>query len=600
MDIEQMKAAVNRGTLRLEDAGLEALPDDLTPLADVKVLDLSGNRLAALPDSLGALSGLRTLILTDNALTALPDVFDRLPALERLDVRRNKLADLPPSLAACAKLKTLRMAANKLSAVPDVLWHLGALKEVDGVKGYPNGHRKAAFDAFFEAVHRAELSPETRARLFAVWHGGAVADAPLVDLFAAMAIPHDGLRTAAHAAILARGGYAERPVAAGSKVVIVGNTHSKRTDLKARLQAVDAAYGTQIDADTTHVLVGERPKSWDGVDRPGLVFCGESDLIATLDALDTPYLVEEARESPEAAQDVAEMLESPDRDTVAMALELLSAGGVPEGVQTALFYVACGLGDKALGAKARKLLKVHGSAKVQKAVASRSKLFSTGDKAEKKTEAALLDYRHIAPELDWPRIALLIKRDHGVGLRFALDHGDEPTRMRALGLMVQDGTLDLFSHYAGYMPSYYNDYAYYDSETLPPEVYRFTELRGLVLQGCRLEALPPGISALAHLEVLDLRGNFLEALPDDLGDLARLRVLHLGNNRFDVFPSAVVSRLTSLEELTFVGNRGETPQERPAILRVPDEVRAALPGCRIEDGVHRWQESLERYHWEKA
>lgn len=321
--------------------------------------------------------------------------------------------------------------------------------------------------------------------------------------------------------------------------------------------------------------------------------------MATLDALDTPYLVEEAAESPEAAADVAEMLASPDRDTVAMGLELVTAGGVPAGVLTALFYVARGLGDKKLGAKARKLLKVHGSKQVQEAVADRSKLFSVGDKAESKTAMSLTACKRMAPELDWARMALWIKRDHGVGLRFAVMAGDAAIRREALSRMIDDGTMDLYTHYSGYMPSFYNSYAFHQSQALPVEAFAFPEITAMDLRGCRGDTLPAAIGDLRNLRTLDLQGNFFETLPAEMASLTRLETLHLGNNRFDVFPTAVVTQLTGLKRLTFIGNRGETTNDRPKILTVPDEVRAALPGCVIEDGMHPWQESLEQYHWPK-
>lgn len=599
--IEDMQARLNRGTLRLSGQGLTALPDDLSPLAaKLRVLDLADNALTALPESLGTLTGLRTLILLDNDLAALPDAFAELSELRILDLRRNKLKGLPPSLNHCAGLTTLRLASNKLKAVPEVVWHAGGLKTVDGLKGYPNGWRKRAFEAFYAAVHRLDRPPAVKARMFDLFRGRPDRSTPMPELFESLTVPHDALRSAARDEILRRGGYAARPVKAGDGVAVLGRIHGKRTDLKERLKGVDIHYGTQVGPKTTHVVVGDNPKAWDGVERPGLVFCAESALMETLDALDTPYLIEEAEESPEAAADVAEMLTSPDRDTVAMGLELVSAGGMPDAVQTALFYVAKGLGDKKLGAKARKILKVHGSPKVRKAVAQRSKLFSTGEKAESKTASALGDYRRLAPELDWPRMALWIKRDHGVGLRFAALAGDEAIRREAFSRMITDGVLDLYTHFSGYMPSFYNHYAWHEAQPLPVEAFGFPEITGMDLRGCRAEALRAGIGDLRNLRTLDLRGNFLSTLPTAMGALTGLEVLHLGNNRFDAFPSAVVKRLTGLKRLTFVGNRGPSATERPAILTVPDEVRAALPDCAIEDGLHRWQESLKEYYWDKA
>lgn len=601
MTIEALRAALRGKKLTLKDAGLTALPDDLTPLARVEHLDLTDNPLAALPQAIADLPSLRTLTLVGCGLTALPDVFDRLPHLTTLDLRRNKLRALPPSLARAPALTTLRLASNRFDDVPDLFWHTGRLTAFDGIKGYANGAARQSFEAFYRAIHQVDRPPAARARAFALFRGKPDATTPTHELLEALTFPHEAMREAARDELLRRGDHATAPIGPGSRVAVLGTIHGRRTDLKARLATIGAGYATAVDDTTTHVVLGNNPKTWDGADRPGLVYCTETQLVTDLDAHDTPYLVEEAQHSPDAARDVADMLQSPDRDTVAMALELLKAGGVPPGVITALFYVGKAMGDKTLGNAARALLKIHGSDPIQRAVAARDKLFSVGDKAEKKTATALALYARMAPELDVTTLALLIKRDHGVGLRYVLDTKPpgSDARRRALRMMVTDGTLDLYTHYAGYLPDYYNDYAHYDPERLPPELYDFTELTGLDLHGCRIAALPEGIAALRNLRVLDLRGNFLTALPADFGALTQLEELHLGNNRFDAFPTEQIVRLQSLRRLSFIGNRGPTPKDRPALLHVPDAVRQALPDCVIEDGIEQRRQHHLQYYWDQ-
>ena len=598
--IDEMQALLSRGRLDLRGRGLTALPDDLSPLAEeLRVLELGENALTALPASLGSLRRLLRLVVSDNALTALPDAFGDMAELKVLDVRRNKLREMPPSLAACTALERLRMASNKLRGVPDVLWHAGGLIEFDGIKGYPNGARKQAFTRFYSTVHRVDRAPSIRARAFELFSGAPDASAPIAQLFETLTIPHDDVRRGALAEIHRRSADA-RALAAGDRVVILGKTHGKRSDFKARLAALDIGYGVKLDARTTHVVVGPNPKKWDGVERAGLIFLSETGLVEALDALDTPYLVEEAAESPDAAADVAEMLSSPDRDTVAMGIELVSAGGMPDGVQTALFYVAKGLGDKKLGAKARKILKVQGSAGVKAAIAERAKLFSRGDRVEVKTADALHRYRRMAPELDWGRMALWIKRDHGVGLRFALAAGDAAVRRQAIEMMIEGGTLSMPRHFAGHTPSFYNVYAHHSAVTMPAEVMHFTELTTLDLRNCCFGALLPSIGAMQNLTTLDLRGNLLTELPETLGQLRGLQTLHLGNNLFEQFPSAVVKRLSGLKTLTFVGNRGADARTPPAVVTIPDDVKAALPGCDVRDGLDPHQKSALEWYWTDA
>src|ERR1044072_4851448 len=70
---------------------LDALPSSLGHLANLHLLDLTGNRLAALPEMLASLLGLKRLSLDGNTLTALPDWIGSLGALEELHLDNNEL-----------------------------------------------------------------------------------------------------------------------------------------------------------------------------------------------------------------------------------------------------------------------------------------------------------------------------------------------------------------------------------------------------------------------------------------------------------------------------------------------------------------------------
>ncbi|GLD97815.1 hypothetical protein PINS_up006512 [Pythium insidiosum] len=60
---------------------------------------------------------------------------------------------------------------------------------------------------------------------------------------------------------------------------------------------------------------------------------------------------------------------------------------------------------------------------------------------------------------------------------------------------------------------------------------------------------------LASLRVLLLRQNALIQLPSTFGDLVRLENLALSGNRIDVFPQAVLNKLSTLKSLTYAENR---------------------------------------------
>jgi hypothetical protein len=93
------------------------LPADVADvLAELRGLDLSGNRLTAVPAWLGQLDSLEQLDLSGNRITALDGLrwLSRLSALELSD---NRLRTLPDGWAAGGRLRWLSLAGNRLTSL---------------------------------------------------------------------------------------------------------------------------------------------------------------------------------------------------------------------------------------------------------------------------------------------------------------------------------------------------------------------------------------------------------------------------------------------------------------------------------------------------
>ena len=101
---------------------------DNDELSNIRMLDLSGNRLTSLPDSISRLANLQSLDLSDNQLTSLPDSISRLANLQILDLDHNKLTSLPDSIARLADLQILYLDGNKLTSLPDSVAQLTKLR----------------------------------------------------------------------------------------------------------------------------------------------------------------------------------------------------------------------------------------------------------------------------------------------------------------------------------------------------------------------------------------------------------------------------------------------------------------------------------------
>lgn len=81
------------------------------------------------PDSIGLVANLKTLDLCGNRLTILPNSTGSLTNLTRLDLCGNRLSSLSISLGSLTKLKHLDISCNKLDEIPfelvPVIEHLG-------------------------------------------------------------------------------------------------------------------------------------------------------------------------------------------------------------------------------------------------------------------------------------------------------------------------------------------------------------------------------------------------------------------------------------------------------------------------------------------
>lgn len=115
--------ALHLGPDRYATAGYEIaeLPETISDLDALRVLDLHSNQLAELPAEIGQLGNLVELRLFRNQLADLPLEIGRLHNLEILVLGGNQLAELPPTLGDLRRLDTLHVNDNPLTALPEGL-----------------------------------------------------------------------------------------------------------------------------------------------------------------------------------------------------------------------------------------------------------------------------------------------------------------------------------------------------------------------------------------------------------------------------------------------------------------------------------------------
>jgi Leucine-rich repeat (LRR) protein len=120
--------------LSFKNDHLTNLPDGISKLKRLKILDLSGNDFKVLPQSLSMLENLQELYLNDEKkmdVTKSLFVIKDLPSLRILHLENDHLKSIPKNLVYFKNLDTLYLNNNRLKQAPIELKELRRLKYVD-------------------------------------------------------------------------------------------------------------------------------------------------------------------------------------------------------------------------------------------------------------------------------------------------------------------------------------------------------------------------------------------------------------------------------------------------------------------------------------
>ncbi|HMQ86859.1 MAG TPA: hypothetical protein PKB07_04715 [Flavilitoribacter sp.] len=158
-------------------------------------------------------------------------------------------------------------------------------------------------------------------------------------------------------------------------------------------------------------------------------------------------------------------------------------------------------------------------------------------------------------------------------LRF-LDLSDNPLGRLpdSLGQLTQLTTLDLSGIGLSELPPFIRNLTNLESLDLSknhladlPDIWDFTRLYDLHLNGNDLIYLPDSIGKLAQLSILDLSGNRLKGLPETIGRLSNLSDLDLSDNDLERLPESM-GRLSELVNLNLSENDHFDQASLPGIL----------------------------------
>ena len=125
---------VNLEFLSFKNDHLEEIPQEISLLKKLKVLDLSGNDFTTLPKSFSELYNLEELFLNDEKkfnLNANIDIISFLPRLKILHLENDSLLKLPKNIFKLNHLEKLFLNSNSFSEIPDELRSLNHLQYLD-------------------------------------------------------------------------------------------------------------------------------------------------------------------------------------------------------------------------------------------------------------------------------------------------------------------------------------------------------------------------------------------------------------------------------------------------------------------------------------
>ncbi|QJY36935.1 GTP-binding protein [Vibrio europaeus] len=131
LDLKEIFSITTISYLILVDCKISALPDSISNLIDIYMLDLSFNNIVGLPDGITKLSNLSDLRLTGNKLSSLPFDFGELNELVWCYLDDNRLEYLPDSIGKLKIIDRLDLSENKIRELPDSFGNLDSLVELD-------------------------------------------------------------------------------------------------------------------------------------------------------------------------------------------------------------------------------------------------------------------------------------------------------------------------------------------------------------------------------------------------------------------------------------------------------------------------------------
>ncbi|OGY28390.1 MAG: hypothetical protein A3F33_03775 [Candidatus Woykebacteria bacterium RIFCSPHIGHO2_12_FULL_43_10] len=119
LELWTLKNSLNIEHLRLNSNGLQETPKEIFGFRNLRILDLSNNKIQTISAAETKLPFLKEVYLSHNELTEIPLDFLKNTSVSVLDLSSNKINNLPIQVSELASLRKLNLSDNQIPYLPD-------------------------------------------------------------------------------------------------------------------------------------------------------------------------------------------------------------------------------------------------------------------------------------------------------------------------------------------------------------------------------------------------------------------------------------------------------------------------------------------------
>lgn len=488
--------------------------DALGQLPQLKSLNLNYalQNFKTLPAALGNLKNLVELHLTGNQLRSLPNSMSQLQQLERLYCDANDFDYFPTIITTLPRLKYLQISACALQDLPYATLHLQHIQEV---KFMAKSHKKTpyifAFERLLKTIRMYNI-PTVQQRFYLEIIRG---DHRIVDLDqdALLQLLNCNIPTYIHQALNAlearlcqSSPTVQHLPKAGDKLIVRGKLNGKVSELKRRLQEQGIQTGVKLTHLTTHVLIGSMPGDLQSIVDQGLSLLTEQQLIAHLNQVQKPYLLDTDR--IENVEQVRALLHSEQLENILLGLQFIKNGGFPQELLTELFLIYKLNKDQKIKRSIYEIVGQYAPLEFVTALKSRKPI---GSGISERTRCHNLEYYCQMGDLDRRYIAFYLLQKERYGYLFALFNLQTTDKQAYFSNVMDRGHLSLANLELTYLPDDFGalpnlthlDISYNKFAEVPTQLFDCIHLKSLYIRGLyKLHRAPQALWNIPHLETI--------------------------------------------------------------------------------------------------